>query len=370
MNHLTVKVMPKLLAELAVNKCLRIRSDDAVTIFFNPHLTRLAEDIAIRCFKNGADVLLNLWSDRYYLGFLTHLSEESLRQPSIWCRELTRNSTAQFWLGGVYDPAIFRKVPPEKLAANEAGESEAHYPLATERKVRSLGIGLGSVTKPRAKAYRLNFTAWERMIKAASTVDPEALAKRGTEVATRLQSSARVKVVSPNGTELEFSVKGRKPRVDDGIVDEEDIANDALEASIPAGSVQVAIAEDSANGKAVLAVPTPWAGRTIRRLVWTFRDGRVTSFEGDRHALELRRQWESASGDRDRISALTIGLNPMAKLGYTVNHLVQGAVGIAIGGNEDLGGTNKRGFFYSGTVADAALALDGTLLIDRGKLAI
>ena len=119
------------MAQVAVNKCLRIKSSDNVVVFFNPHFTKLAEDIAIECFKNGADVLLNAWTDRYQLGQLTHLSEESLRQPSVWCRELTRNSTAEFFVGGVIDPAIYRKMTPEKMAASEEGEKPPS--LSTEQ---------------------------------------------------------------------------------------------------------------------------------------------------------------------------------------------------------------------------------------------
>ena len=123
--------MKESMAQVAVNKCLRIKSSDNVVVFFNPHFTKLAEDIAIECFKNGADVLLNAWTDRYQLGQLTHLSEESLRQPSVWCRELTRNSTAEFFVGGVIDPAIYRKMTPEKMAASE--EVEKPPSLSTEQ---------------------------------------------------------------------------------------------------------------------------------------------------------------------------------------------------------------------------------------------
>lgn len=365
-----VIVMKESLAQIAVNKSLRIKSSDNVVVFFNPHFTKVAEDIAIECFKNGADVLLNAWTDRYQLGQLTHLSEESLRQPSVWCKELTRNSTAEFFLGGVYDPAIYRKMAPEKMAASEEGENAAHFPLARERKVRTLGLGLGLVTKPRAKAYRFNFKAWERMMMAASGVNPEELARKGAIVISKLQSAEKVKVVSPGGTSVEFSVKGRKLRMDDGIVDERDIMEDALDASLPAGSVSTTIIEESANGKVILDVPTAWAGRSIRRMEWVFENGRLTLFNGDKNALELRKQWEKAAGDKDRISLLTLGLNPKAKPGYLQNEIVEGAVGIGIGGNEDQGGNNKRGFNYSGAINGATLTLDGTALITRGKLTI
>ncbi len=360
--------MAQTLAQLAVEKCLRIKSDDAVTLFFNPYLTELAEDISIECFKKGADVILVLWTDRFHEGFLTHLSEESLRQPSVWCRELTRNSTAQFWLGGVYDPAVFRKIPPEKLAASRVGESTSHFPLAKERKVRSLGFGIGAVTKPRAKAYDFNFAQWQKMMNAATRVDPETIAEEGRDVVAKLQNADTVSVTAPNGTDLKFSVKDRRPRLNDGIVDEHDVEEGVLEASIPAGSVDIAVREDSSNGRVAFDVPMPWVGRSIRKLVWTFQNGKVTEFDGDRNARLLRKHWESSAGDKDRIASLSIGLNPKAKLGFTVNTLVQGAVSIGVGANEDIGGANKPGFSCVGTLGNATLKIDGTTVIESGKL--
>jgi leucyl aminopeptidase (aminopeptidase T) len=362
--------MKETLARLAVNKCLRINSRDNVVIFFNPHFTKLAEDISVECFKNGADVLLNAWTDRYNLAQLTYLSVESLRQPSVWCKELTMNSTAEFFLGGVYDPSIYRKMSAEKMAANEEGEFASHEPYAHERKVRSLFLGIGLVTKPRARSYRFNFKAWERMMIAASATNPEDISKKGKEITQKLGMADKIKVTSPAGTSLEFSVKGRKVRVNDGIVDEQDLAEEALNASVPAGSVETTILEDSANGKVILDVPQAWAGRNIRRLEWEFKDGRVTSFNGDGSALQLRKQWEVASGDRDRISTLSIGLNPKAKPGYLVNDLVVGAVSIGIGANEDAGGHNKRGFFFAGTIKNASLMLDDSPLISNGRLVV
>jgi leucyl aminopeptidase (aminopeptidase T) len=366
------------LASLAVNTCLRIRSNDTVTITFNEHFIRLAEDLAIECFKNGADVLLNEYTDRYYLGYLTHLSKESLREPSVWCRELTRNSTAQFWLGAIFDPAAFRKIWPEKLAADAEGENIAHSSLRKKGKIRTLLINLGKVTKPRAKAYGLDYGEFQRMMSAASRVDPNSLRKKGKKVAAKLQGSDRVHITSPNGTDLQLSVKGRKAIVNDAIVDEQDMTQGAFRASIPDGSVEIAVVENSANGKVVLDVPTPmaedlflptpWVGRMIRELSWTFHDGRVTSFEGDKNAEALREEWEAFSGDKDRIAILSVGLNPRAKLGFLVNRIVEGAVGIAIGGNMHLGGVNRPGFSYVGSIARATFEVEGAVLVENGKL--
>jgi leucyl aminopeptidase (aminopeptidase T) len=171
---------------------------------------------------------------------------------------------------------------------------------------------------------------------------------------------------------------GRRVIVNDGIVDEKDIADGTLAALIPAGSVEVAVLEDSANGRVVLDVPTPraddlflpsrWTGRMIRKLSWTFEAGKVTSFQGDKNAEALRREWEESSGDKHKIATLSIGLNPKAKPGFLVNRIVRGSIGISIGGNARIGGANKSDFFYMGTIANPTLEADGTVIVHNGKL--
>lgn len=85
-------------------------------MFLYPHNLPLAEDIAEECFRKGADVLLNLYTDKYMVSYHNLLSTESLRQPSVFCRALTESSTAEIWMGGTYDPAVLKKIAPEKNA--------------------------------------------------------------------------------------------------------------------------------------------------------------------------------------------------------------------------------------------------------------
>jgi leucyl aminopeptidase (aminopeptidase T) len=339
-----------------------------VTIFLYPHNVPLAEDLARECFRVGADVNLSLYTDRFYEDYMKLLSEDSLRQPSVYCRGLTELSTAEFWLGSAYDPAVFRRIPPEKMAANEEGETAAHLAPARERKVRSLFVALGQVTRPRARAYGFPFAAWERNVREASAVRPEKLTADGRRLAALLGSADRVRIRADGGTDLELSARGRRAHVYDGVVDEEDIAAGTLNAAIPAGSVTIAPVETDADGTVVFDVPQPWAGRMIRRLRWEFSGGHLTAFDGDRTALALRKTWELASGDKDRIGMLAIGLNPKARIGFLSNDIVRGAVSLAIGGNEDEGGANKPGFFHAQALADASVEVDGKPIVRSGKL--
>jgi leucyl aminopeptidase (aminopeptidase T) len=356
------------LASSVVNDCLKITKKDNVTVFLYPHNLPLAEDIAEECFKKGADVLLNLYTDRYMTSYHDLLSVESLRQPSVFCRALTESSTAEVWMSGTYDPAVLRKIAPEKNAAASEGEAKAHYPLSKEKKVRSISIGLALVTKPRAKAYGFKYKKWKKMMLAASAVDYPKLAKTGKALMDSLRDARSITVTGPEGTNLSFDVSGRHWQLHDGVIDEEDMKNENLEDEIPAGSLYVAPLEDSARGRVMFNAGTPVMGTNVTGLHLTFKNGRVTRFSGDRSASQLKRNWESGTGDKDRIGYFGIGFNPKAEAGYTVNNVANGAVSIGIGGNEFIGGKNKSGFFHAGTLTGATVVADGRAILRKGKI--
>ena len=356
------------LASSVVNDCLRITEKDNVTVFLYPHSLRLGEDVAEECFRKGADVLLNLYTDRYMASYHDLLSVESLRQPSVFCKALTENSTAEIFLAGMYDPSVLRKIAPEKSAASGEGEYKAHYPRTKERKVRSISVGLSLVTKPRAKAYGFSYERWKRMMQAAAAVDYRKLAMAGKALMDSLRDARSLTVTGPDGTNLSFDVSGRRWRLSDGVIDEEDMRNEDFGDEIPAGSLYVAPLEDSAQGKVTFNTGTPLMGTNVVGLGLSFKNGRVVRFSGDRSTARLKRLWESATGDKDRISYLGIGFNPHAETGYTVNGVANGAVSIGIGENESIGGKNKSGFFHLGTLTGATVEADGRTILGKGRI--
>ncbi len=118
----------------------------------------------------------------------------------------------------------------------------------------------------------------------------------------------------------------------------------------------------------VFDADNPYMGRTIQGLRWTFKDGRVIQFVGGPTTRPLKKEWEHASGDKERIGYFAIGFNPRAETGYTVNNLAYGAVSVGLGGNEDLGGRNKPGFNYVGTIRGATVKADGRAVVKNGRI--
>jgi leucyl aminopeptidase (aminopeptidase T) len=356
------------LARSVVNDCLRITEKDNVAINLYPHNLPLAEDIAEECLKKGADVIMSLYTDRFLASQYSHLSSERLRQPSAFCRALTESSTAEIFMSGTYNPAILRKIDPEKLAADSEGENKAHLPLAKERKIRTLSLVGALVTKPRAKVYGFNYEKWNRMMLAASSVDYKKLAKTGRALLGSLKDAKSFTVTGPGGTRVSFGVDGRKWLLSDGVVDEEDIQNGNFDDQIPAGTLYIAPVEDSARGSVTFNAGTPVMGHQVTGLHLNFEDGRVVRFSGNASATKLKQTYEKGTGDKDRIGYFGIGFNPRAETGYLVNNVASGAVSIGIGGNDFIGGKNRAGFFHLGTLTGATVEADGKTVLKKGKI--
>ena len=354
------------LAHRVVNQCLRISDKDNVTIFFYPHNLTLAEDVAEECFKRGADVNLSLYTDRFYQAYLRELSAESLREPSVFCKALSKYSTAEVWLGGVYDPSIFRTIPPDKIAADGEGENKAHSPYA--KTTRSLSVQLSLVTEPRAKTYGFKFKKWRKMIQDASNVDYVLLAKTGRELKNKLSKAKRIQITATNGTKLTFEPKPQEWSISDGVIDSADIKAKHVTDSIPAGSVDNIPEPNSADGTVIFNTTTPHTGRTIGRVKWRFTNGKLTGFETDPGSKNLKEEWSKSTGDKSKLAQFSIGFNPKAETGYTVSQIALGAVTIGIGGNTFIGGTNKSGFGFVHTLTGATVKANGKTILKKGKL--
>jgi leucyl aminopeptidase (aminopeptidase T) len=206
------------------------------------------------------------------------------------------------------------------------------------------------------------------MMYEASNVSYSRLAEIGKRLRERLAGANTIRVTCPGGTDITFDTAGRRWLVSDGVVGDEDIAEENFGDEIPAGNIHVAPLEESANGKVAFNVVTPYSGLNMKSMSWTFKGGKVAEFTGDAVAKRLRQLWEKSTGDKDRIGYFGIGFNPKAEVGYTISNVASGAVSIGIGANVDSGGKNDSTFFYPGTLTGATVLADGKPVVERGVL--
>jgi leucyl aminopeptidase (aminopeptidase T) len=199
-------------------------------------------------------------------------------------------------------------------------------------------------------------------------MDLKRITLKGKDLEVTLARAGTAHLTAPNGTDLTFQLARRPVHVDDGIIDKKDIQEKSLNAELPAGSVVTTIDETSCNGKVTFDRPLQSMGLNVQDIEWKFKDGKVTSMTAKKNLEPLSKLFKGASGDKDRVGFIQIGLNPKAEYGYLMDNVVEGAVQIGIGDNEYIGGKNSSTFGMTATLSKATLDIDGKTIIKNGRL--
>ncbi len=359
------------LARAIVRESLRPKEFESVIVSTYPHTLDLAEQVALECQKAGADPFIVLDTDKLFYEQFRNYSDENLRRVSAHCVGIAEYAQSYVWLGGPKDPGPMARVPQAKFAAMFDGE-QAHYEKTLQKKPKSLGVAIGTVTRERARTYGFNYAKWKASVEAAIAVNYGQLETRGKQVADLLSQPADVRVTADNGTDLRFRLAGpsRSARVNDGVISEADLAAGDHDASLPAGSVTIAPAEESAEGTFVCDVGIPQVGRVIEGLSWTFGHGHLKDFSAKRNLTAAQTGWATGTGAKDMFGMFSLGTNRKAEPGFLTNFVVSGAVTIGIGDNRELGGANESSYGFGGSLVQGTVEIGGREIIRNGKWAL
>ncbi|MEM5777402.1 MAG: aminopeptidase [Candidatus Aenigmatarchaeota archaeon] len=161
-----------------------------------------------------------------------------------------------------------------------------------------------------------------------------------------LKGAEEIRITANDGTDMTLSIKGRKIKVADGIMSEEDIRNGDNGLNIPDGEVYFAPVENSGNGYIKFDYTTIHGFGFIKNLELKFEKGKVVWFNAPGKGKKIFQKFlEVNTGDKDKLAEFAIGTNPKAKfIGETiVDEKIFGTIHIAIGNNSGpgFGGKNK-----------------------------
>ncbi len=148
---------------------------------------------------------------------------------------------------------------------------------------------------------------------------------------------SQLRLTSPKGTDLTFSMEGRIANVLTNLPDPGQLA------PVPDIEVNVVPVTGSANGRLIADASVPYLGIGILEepVVCTMEDGYITRMEGGAEADRLR-VYLSSFGDRNcfNVAELGVGLKPNARLTGEMleDEGVLGTIHIGIGTSHTLGG--------------------------------
>ena len=251
-----------------------------------------------------------------------------------------------------------------RIIAKEAGEkdlAEAAEILASRARMPHAVVALSnySTTHTRfrefltgvGRARYASMPLFERsMLSGPMAVDWKALEKRTLHLKEMVEGGVRVRISTPEGTEVEFSVEGRPVFADTGMLTEP-----GSYGNLPAGEAFLAPVEGTAEGVLVLL----WA--PTRRLCSPVRvemkGGLAASVSGgDSYAEVLRREFAEVP-EAASLAELGIGTNERATRPDNIleTEKILGTVHMALGDNAGFGGRVSAPFhqdfiFYGPTM--------------------
>lgn len=265
-------------------------------------------------------------------------------------------------------PADFSKIWKNRSKFGAATSyNEEWYERAKRCRLKGARIALGYTTQQRAHAFKIPLVAWQRMLIAASGVDFAKLKDKVAKLASLLRNG-EVRLTATNGTDLTLRLAGRDAFKDDCIVDSEDLDHGRNVANIPGGQVLACPDETYAEGSVVFDRPTSFMGKWVGGVRLDFRNGLLSNYRGRLNANLLKASYDKASGERDRIAVIGVGVNPQVRTGFLQDSLASGVVTVGIGGNDDIGGANKTDFYFAGVIKKATLTVDDNAVVQNGKL--
>jgi leucyl aminopeptidase (aminopeptidase T) len=355
------------LVKNVLSSTLNVQPGDDVIVETWDHGVPIAGAFVYHLRELGARPMLLFENEQTFWKSVQSLPEEKLGKVGEHEWAAIEKSKEYIFIPG---PADFSRIWKEraKFRASTA-YNEEWYDRAKRYRLKAARIALGYATQQRARAYKISLAAWQRMLLAASTVDFTELKEKVGKVASMLRNGS-LKVTDPKGTDLNLRLIGREPYQDDCIVDAEDLDHGRNIANIPGGDVLACPEETYADGTVVFDRRAQFMGKWVSAVGLEFESGLLKKVRARLNANFLRAAHEKASGEKNRIAVIGVGVNPKAKIGFLQDSLASGVVTIGIGGNDDIGGANKTDFYFAGVLTKATLTVDGNVIVENGKLKV
>lgn len=190
-------------------------------------------------------------------------------------------------------------------------------------------------------------------------IDYAQVLRDGRRFAALFEQAKAIRVTTEGGTDISFSIEGRKPILDSGL-----IIHLGENGNLPGGEIFIAPVEKTANGTIVVDSLQKCKPKTK----FTVKNGIVRDVVGDDAFKEL--MWSKRNAKN--IAEFGIGLNPRAALsGSTLEEeKVLGTVHIAFGSNFTFGGKVKAEAHWDAVLLKPTVFFDEQKAISDGEFLV
>jgi len=207
-------------------------------------------------------------------------------------------------------------------------------------------------------------TITEEMMARTMSADYAKIKERSLKFRNLLSKGSEVRLTTPAGTDLTFSIAGREAMADTGILHDKGAFG-----NLPAGEACLAPVEGKTSGVAVIDVVMAGVGLIKTPIKLVVKDGYVTKISGGAEAKALSKLLAGKGEEVKNIAELGIGTNEKATPSGSPleDEKVIGTVHIGIGDNIIFGGKVKAPMHLDGIMKKPTLVIDGKTVIKDGK---
>ncbi len=183
-----------------------------------------------------------------------------------------------------------------------------------------------------------------------------------------LETGKIIRVTAPAGTDISFTIKGRKVFASKGLFHAKGESG-----NLPTGEAFLAPVEKTANG--VFVVDGSMAGLGLIKnanIKIEVKNGYATKITGGAPAKNLKTMLDKVGKEARNIAEFGIGTNDSAKLSGVLleDEKVMGTIHIALGNNVSMGGSVNVPIHLDGVVKKPTVWMDEKLLMKDGKLLV
>jgi aminopeptidase len=267
--------------------------------------------------------------------------------------------------------AIFVKMLPRKRHGEEPPEPVAAIMKSADVVIAPTSFSL-SHTQARKQANEagariatMPTITKEMMNKGGMTADFNQVKRQADLLIGKIGDAQEVHVTTPDGTDVRFSVAGRKWLADTGLLHEKGTFG-----NLPGGELYVPPVEGTAEGVIVVTGTLAGIGVLKKPVKIIVKNGLGKEISGGAQARAFVRMLAQAGAKLEQpdnvynLAELGIGLNPKAKLigNALEDEKVGGTIHLALGDNSTFGGNVRAGIHVDGIILRPTVEVDGKKL--------
>ncbi len=183
-----------------------------------------------------------------------------------------------------------------------------------------------------------------------------------------LERGKQIRVTAPAGTDISFSIDGRKSYASKGLFHAKGESG-----NLPTGETFLAPVEGTANG--IFVTDGSFAGLGLIKntnISIKVKNGFATDIIGGAPAKKLIQMLDKVGKDARNIAEFGIGTNDSAKLSGVLleDEKVMGTIHIALGNNVSMGGSVNVPIHLDGVIKKPTVWMDRKMLMKDGKLLV